>query len=257
MPLDPIYKKYNPISIVQSVANKKAYYTKFNPVIDQQVNVNPMMHQGFYNMELASAITIANGSNGAPWENNILEIGFGFGYSAQKFIDMGVRSYTCIEINDELYANALSWAQLQAELGMPTEIVIYNGSWQNIIPQFGMSFHGVYYSMYDEVGNEKLLRDFMQMCSGICFQGALCSVQGGPLFSNFNPVNYSVGDAPDPPPSTVFDSIFTYQLYTALYNKGYFNVYYQYLNEGRWGPSPRGGDVIILPPPIEWEAPMP
>jgi hypothetical protein len=253
MPLSPEYKKYNSINIIQSAADKKAYYTKYNPAIDQQVNVNPMMHQGFYNMEIESAYTIANGSNNYPRENNILEIGFGFGYSAQKFIDMGVRSYTCIEINDELYTNALYWAELQGQLGMETQINIYNGDWRDIMPQLGgYGVHGVYYSMYDEVGDEKNLSNFMEMCSGVCTQGALCSVQGWPLFSNFNPVNYSVGNASDPPPSTVFDSVFTYQLYTALYNKGYFNVYYQYLNGVEWGPSPGRGD-IILPPPIGFE----
>ena len=241
MSLPPEYKKYNSINIVQSAADKKAYYTKFNPAIDQQVNVNPMMHQGFYNMELASAVTIANGSNGRPGRNNILEIGFGFGYSAQKFIDMGVRSYTCIEINDGLYANALNWV---ANLGMTTtEITIYNGDWQDIIPQFGGDtvFHGVYYSMYDEVGDEELLNQFMKASGRVCFPGALCSVQGWPLFSNFDTTNYSVGEAPDAPSSFSFDSVFTYQLYTALYNKGYFNVYYQYWNGEEWVRLLEGG----------------
>lgn len=239
MPLNKTYKKYNPINIIQAADDKKAYYTKQSGEI--RVNNMPMMHQGFYNMELASAITIANGVNGNPGENNILEIGFGFGYSAQKFIDMGVRSYTCIEINDELYANALSWA---ANLGdIITPVTIYNGDWQDIMLSLEPGFHGVYYSMYDEVGDEKLLNTFMKQCSKICFEGALCSVQGWPLFSNFDIRNYTRGDAPEPPPSTAFDSVFTYQLYNALELKGYFNVYYQYWNGMEWGPSGgiRGG----------------
>lgn len=238
MPYSLEYKKYNPINIYMNASDSKAYYTKQSGVI--RVNNVPMMHQGFYNMELASATTIANGSNGSPGENNILEIGFGFGYSAQKFIDMGVRSYTCIEINDELYANALSWA---ANLGdIVTSVTIYNANWQEMMLSLGNGFHGVYYSMYDEVGNEKNLNTFMKQCGEICFEGALCSVQGWPLFSNFDARNYTRGDAPEPPPSTAFDSIFTYQLYNALELKGYFSVYYQYWNGMEWGPSGgRGG----------------
>lgn len=244
MPLSPEYKKFNPINIAQSAADKKAYYTKQSGAV--RVNNIPMMHQGFYNMEVASAATIANGSSGSPGRNNILEIGFGFGYSAQKFIDMGVRSYTCIEINDGLYANALSWA---ANLGdIITPVTIYNGDWQEIIPGLGNGFHGVYYSMYDEVGDEALLNQFMKTSGTACFEGALCSVQGLPLFSNFDAGKYSVNNRVDSPPASAFDSVFTYQLYNALYNKGYFNVYYQYWSGAEWGPSVGGiggGDSLF------------
>jgi len=242
MALPQEYKKYNIINKYTSAYQSKAYYTKVNQS-GQRVNTSPMMHEGFYNMEVASAVTVANGINGSPNRNNILEIGFGLGYSAQKFIDMGVRSYTCIEINDELYANAVSWANgFETE----TQINIYNGDWRDIMPQFSNGFHGVYYSMYDEVGDEKNLSNFMRAAGQACFIGAICSVQGLPLFSNFDLSNYSTGEIPESPSPSSFDSVFNYTLYYGLNDIGYFNVYIQYWNGLEWIREYRGdggGDI--------------
>jgi len=236
------YKKYNVINKYNSSYQSKAYYTKLNQS-GQRVNTSPMMHEGFYNMEVASAATVANGINGRPGKNNILEIGFGLGYSAQKFIDMGVRSYTCIEINDELYTNAISWAN-----GFETEtsITIYNGDWQDIMLQLGNGFHGVYYSMYDEVGDEKNLNDFMKVAGRLCFTGAICSVQGLPLFSDFDLSNYSTGERVEQPPNEAFDSVFNYTLYYSLENIGYFNVYIQYWDGLEWIREYRGDGGGII-----------
>ncbi len=243
MPISPERKKYNVINKYNNAFDSKAYYTKVNQY-NQRVNASIMMHQGYYNVEVASAATVANGGNGNPRENNILVIGFGLGYSAQKFIEMGVRSYTCIEINDQLYANALSWAE--NDYGIP--ITIYNGDWQDIMPLLGRGFHGIYYSMYDEIGDEKNLEQFMKASSNACFEGAICSIQGLPLFSNFDPRPYSTGEIPEAPSSFSFDSFFTYSFYSALVNIGYWNVYTQYWNGGEWLPNYKeGGGGIIFP----------
>ena len=42
---------------------------------------------------------------------DILDIGFGLGYSADRFYSMGVKSYTCIEINKQIYNTAIKWAE--------------------------------------------------------------------------------------------------------------------------------------------------
>jgi len=41
---------------------------------------------------------------------SVLEIGFGFGYTAQEFQDCGIERHTIIEPHPEIYAKAVQWA---------------------------------------------------------------------------------------------------------------------------------------------------
>ena len=76
----------------------------------------------------------------------ILDIGFGLGYSAD-FIYEIVGNYSCIEINPQVYKNALKWAEGKENVN------IYLGDWTEVIPilaEKGIKYDGIFMDTYKD-----------------------------------------------------------------------------------------------------------
>lgn len=174
-------------------------------------NNNPVyiMHQGFKKLEERYAtvlVSTAMAVTGKPVEQlKVLDIGFGLGYSAQKFIDLGVRYYTCLEVNNEIYNRATNWKEGLGK-GFENVQIIFT-SWEEY---------------------------FRDNPNNLTKNKTVVSIQGVPLFGNLLNINsnWVVNDniqADTTPLYTDFDSIFTNQLYDQLKNNAnYFKVYYQF-----------------------------
>lgn len=243
MGLSKINKKNTPIIIIKNSYNgDKIYYTKKN---NKSKFNNILSHQGFYDLEIASADVLVG--NNDPSTLDVLDIGFGLGYSAQKFIDLGVRSYTCIEISDTIYVNALHWL---SGLNTNTKVTILNGDWQTIMPQlsnWNNKYHVIYYGMFDEIGELDNLNQFMNVSADLSYNGTVCSVQGLSLFKGLDLKNHSKVKTNMTIPLNVYDNKFTYKLYKALNSYNYFTVYYQYYNGISWGLDPNRSNININP----------
>lgn len=90
-------------------------------------------------MELYSIIVSQN-------KGAILDVGFGMGFSADKLYE-NCNSYTCIEVNYEVYKKALVWAADKPNT------LIYFGDWINVIPEMRLrdiKFDGIFMDTYDD-----------------------------------------------------------------------------------------------------------
>lgn len=200
------YKKIN----VVNITSNSIYYTKPN-----NPNYQLLAHIGFKNLEEKHAEVISQ--NGG----HILEIGFGLHCSADKFISSSISSYTCIEINDTIYQQALTWAQDKPN------VTIINGAWENIIPTLTTQYDGIYFSPLDVNSAQ-----FFNTCKLVSKVGTLISLQGVLLHSELSSSQFNIDDSALPP--HLFDNIFTQQLYNGLYQSGYFKVYWQVYNGTDW-----------------------
>lgn len=81
-------------------------------------------------MEMYSHIVCQN-------KGDVLDVGFGMGYSANKMSELA-DSYTCIEINPQIYKKASEWAKDRANVN------IIFGDWVDIIPQLGLKYDGIF-----------------------------------------------------------------------------------------------------------------
>ena len=79
---------------------------------------------------------------------HILDVGFGLGYSADRFYSMGVKSYTCIEINKQIYDTAVEWAKDKDNV----EIIF--GDWVDVIPTL-IKFDGIFMDTYEDENYSK------------------------------------------------------------------------------------------------------
>ncbi len=233
MGFSKLKKKNNNTIIIKNIHNgDKIHYTK-NRSSGLKIS-STIAHEGFYNIETSSASSLIEQTGLVPSKINVLDVGFGLGYSAQKFIDLGIKSYTGIEINDSLYANALHWS---LGLNTTTNVSIINGDWavamQNLI-NLGHKYHIIYYGMLDEIGDKPNLDLFMDLSSNLSNIGTLCSVQGLPLFKNIDLTNHSKSNFNIDISGYTFDNIFTWNLYLTLSKRGYFSVYYQYYDGQNW-----------------------
>ena len=80
--------------------------------------------------EMYSHVVCQNGGD-------ILDVGFGMGFSANKIYELS-DSYTCIEINPQIYQKAEVWAK-----GKDNVTIIY-GDWFDIIPKLDRKFDGIF-----------------------------------------------------------------------------------------------------------------
>ena len=80
---------------------------------------------------------------------DILDIGFGLGYSANNFYSIGVKSYTCIEINKQIYEIACNWAKDK------DNVTIILGDWIDIIPTLDKKFDGIFMDTYEDENYSK------------------------------------------------------------------------------------------------------
>lgn len=195
-------KKYNVVNITP----EKIHYTK------DGANIQLLAHIGFKNLEERHAEVVSQ--NGG----HILEVGFGLGCSANKFISSNIASYTCIEINDIIYQHALNWAQDKPN------VTIINGSWEQIFPTLTNKYDGIYHSPLD-LDYEQ----FYNACKQVSKIGTIMSAQGVPLSGLDHLINNMNVDQNVQPPH-FFDDEFTQQLYDSLLLDGYHYVYWQYFD---------------------------
>lgn len=221
----------------------------------------PIMHRAFRNLEIKYAnalVAVACEYRGVNADDlRVLDIGYGLGYSTQRFFELGVGTYHCVEINESIYNDAASHDYSQGSgLGTipPLSYQFFWNSFTNYSNNFNpekseadIPYDIIYYSpSNDDFGNMEIFNILRRVSK----QGTILGVQGIPLFgSAVNIGNFVVqtpgGVAPD---ADVYDSSFTVGMYNALNNIGYFSVYFQYLN--------CSGDIAFeigggLPPPME------
>lgn len=72
-------------------------------------------------------------------QGDVLEIGFGLGYSANKILSYPIRSYTVIESDPDIIQNVLEWAPKQ---NVPVRVV--EGPWQETLNYLG-TFDSVFF----------------------------------------------------------------------------------------------------------------
>lgn len=77
-------------------------------------------------------------------KGDILDIGFGLGISANYFLELGVKSYTCIEIDEQVYQTALEWSEDKPN------VTIIKGDWFDILPTLNTSYDGIYMDTYGD-----------------------------------------------------------------------------------------------------------
>lgn len=99
---------------------------------------------------------------------HILDVGFGLGYSAQYFYEMGVKSYTCIEINEQVYEKALQWAKDKQN------VHIILGDWIDIIPTLTSKYDGIFMDTYGDSFTK--YGQFEDTCSDIANENCVLSL---------------------------------------------------------------------------------
>ena len=112
-------------------------------------------------MELYSIIVSQN-------KGAILDVGFGMGFSADKLYE-NCDSYTCIEVNYEVYKRAIAWAADKPKA------LIYFGDWINVIPEMQLrdiKFDGIFMDTYDD-NNHNTFEDHAK---GISNEGCILSM---------------------------------------------------------------------------------
>jgi spermidine synthase len=197
---DLYYKKYNQVNIEQNAI----YYTK-----DGNNRWDLLMHKALQLLEEKFAETVSQ--NGG----DILEIGFGMGLSANKFIDSNINSYTCIEINNTVYQSALTWAQ-----GKPN-VTILNNNWEEALQNISQKYDGIYFD-----GLDTDYYEFYDLAKRVLNPGAVIATYGAGVY--FGESYMNVIDGISPP--LFFDSTYTQQMHNNLVSKGYYKVCYQYFN---------------------------
>ena len=196
-------RKYNIVNITP----EKIHYTK-----PDGSNVQLLAHIGFKNLEERHAEIVSQ--NGG----HILEVGFGLGCSANKFISSSIASYTCIEVNDVIHQHALNWAQDKPN------VTIIHGSWEEIFPTLTSKYDGIYYSPLDLD-----YPSFFEACKPLSKVGTIMSAQGV-ILSGIAGItdNMNIDYLAQPP--HLYDEEFTVALYNGLSDAGYYHVYWQYFD---------------------------
>jgi hypothetical protein len=213
----------------------------------------PIMHRAFRNLEIKYAnALVAEACEYRDVSANslrVLDIGYGLGYSTQRFFELGVGTYHCVEINEGIWNDANSHDYAQGS-GLAVAIPeSYQFFWTSF-EQYADSYEGgkgeeaqwydiIYYSpSNDDFGNMGIFNKLRRVGK----QGTILGVQGIPLFGSAVDIGNFVVDTPSgvAPDADVYDSSFTVGMYNALNNIGYFSVYFQYLNCSGIGFPPIG-----------------
>jgi hypothetical protein len=220
----------------------------------------PIMHRAFRNLEIkyanALVATACEYRGVSAGSLRVLDIGYGLGYSTQRFYELGVGTYHCVELNESIWndANSHDYAQGSgAAVAIPESYQFFWTSFE----QYADGYEGgkgeeaqwydiIYYSPSDDFGNMGIFNILRRVSK----QGTILGVQGIPLFGSAVNIGDFVVQTPSgvAPDADVYDSSFTVGMYNALNNIGYFSVYFQYLNCD-------GGDGFGLPFPIEVGSP--
>jgi spermidine synthase len=138
--------------------NKKVVIT--NDMIYLEDNLRSIvMHKGSKSLtEIYSHIVCQNGGD-------VLDIGFGMGFSANKMSELS-DTYTCIEINPQIYETAKEWAK-----DNPNVEIIF-GDWIDIIPTLTKKFDGIFMDTHDD----KNYRKFEEYAKLVSKKGTILSI---------------------------------------------------------------------------------
>lgn len=121
----------------------------------------------------------------------ILDIGFGLGYSANKFYELGIKSYTVIEINPQIYEKACEWA-----IDKPNVKVLL-GDWHDVIPELkeaGEKYDGIFMDTYgDGIDKYATFEDYAGM---VADNNCILSIYEYPSIRDTNTLNYVYLDLP-------------------------------------------------------------
>lgn len=107
--------------------------------------------------EAAKAITEIHSYVVCQNKGDVLDIGFGMGFSANKMSELA-DSYTCIEINPQIYQKASEWAK-----GRPNTHIIF-GDWVEILPTLGLTFDGIFFDTHNDP-NSHLIEKYAKYVS--------------------------------------------------------------------------------------------
>lgn len=110
--------------------------------------------------EIFSYVVSQNGGD-------VLDIGFGMGFSANKISEL-VDTYTCIEINPQIYEKAKEWARDKSNV----EIIF--GDWIDVIPTLNKKFDGIFFDTHNDP-NSHLAEEYAKSIS-----------KEGTIFSHWN-----------------------------------------------------------------------
>lgn len=90
-------------------------------------------------------------------KGDVLDIGFGMGFSANKLYELN-SSYTCIEINPQIYQKATEWAKGKENVN------ILFGDWVDILPTLTNKFDGIFFDTHND-DNSHLVEQYAKLVS--------------------------------------------------------------------------------------------
>lgn len=137
---------------------KKVVFTERNIHLEENERSVVMDVASKSLMEMYSYVVCQN-------KGNVLDVGFGMGYSANKMSSLS-STYTCIEINPQLYEKALAWAK-----DKPNVEIIF-GDWYNVIPTLTKKFDGIFMDTHDDSN----YLEFENLCKTIANEGCILSI---------------------------------------------------------------------------------
>jgi SAM-dependent methyltransferase len=109
-------------------------------------------------MKMYSYIVCQNGGN-------VLDVGFGMGFSAEEMSKLS-ETYTCIEINPQIYEKAMEWAK-----DKPNVEIIF-GDWVDVIPVLNKKFDGIFMDTHVDINYDK----FEEYCKLIANENCILSI---------------------------------------------------------------------------------
>lgn len=98
-------------------------------------------------------------------KGSVLDIGFGMGFSAERMSSLADH-YTCIEINEQVYENAIKWAANK------DNVTILKGDWIDVIPTLTTKFDGIFMDTFADTNYNK----FQDYCKTIAKDGCILSI---------------------------------------------------------------------------------
>lgn len=116
---------------------------------------------------------------------DVLEIGFGFGYSASQFMKYNIDSYTIIECDDNGLKKAEQWAKFQT-----CNVNIIKGMWQTEILRLNNQYDCVFLDDSPIRNGEEVNKDlfFLQMITKLAKKGCRVSFYAhNPPWFNVHP----------------------------------------------------------------------
>jgi spermidine synthase len=149
---------------------------------------------------------------------DILEVGFGMGISADFIYNSNIKSYTCIEINSEIYKKALNWAEGKSN------VKIILGDWIEIIPTLNTKYDGIFMDTFEYSNYEK----FESYCESISNDGCILSIFG-------HTTNNKSAEVEE----------FEFEKIDYLYMKSnIFNIYYSYFKNGKFSKQSKPNKLL-------------